>query len=624
MDPKLLKYYNRELQFIREMGGEFAKEYPKIAGRLGLEDLECADPYVERLLEGFSFLAARIQLRLDAQFPRFTQHLFEMVYPHFLAPTPSMAVVELQPDLTEGGLAEGFVVPQQSVLRSVLGKGEQTPCEYRTAHDVTLWPLKIKEVEYITNVAAITTLNSEQVKSVRAAVRIRLRATAGLTFDKLSLDSLPIFLRGTEEVPMHLYEQLLGNAVGIVLQPAKKTAKWRDSLDKSHIRRVGFGDDQALLPYGPRSFNGYRLLHEYMAIPERFMFVEITGMQHAVRRCTGTELDVIVLFKNVDRLLEDKLDASSLALFATPAINLFPKRADRIHLDERSTQWHIVPDRTRPVDYEVYEVTGVTGYGKSSDQEQKFQPFYAYHDLSSERDEAYYTVYRERRILSSKQRKMGPRSSYIGSEMFLSLVDPNEAPYRSDLRQLGLSILCTNRDLPLTMAVGRGTTDFTLESGAPVESVRCLIGPTRPRASAAEGETAWRLISHLSLNYLSITDSNEKEGAAALRELLGLYSPMSDSSIDKQIEGVRGVSSKPVVRRITMPGTINFGRGLEVKITCDESAFEGAGVFLLGAVLSEFFAKYVSVNSFTETVIETLDRGEIMRWPARIGRRQTL
>lgn len=624
MDPKLLKYYNRELQFIREMGGEFAKEYPKIAGRLGLEDLECADPYAERLLEGFSFLAARIQLRLDAQFPRFTQHLFEMVYPHFLAPTPSMAVVELQPDLTEGGLAEGFVVPRQSVLRSVLGKGEQTPCEYRTAHDVTLWPLKIKEVEYITNVAAITTLNSEQVKSVRAAVRIRLCATAGLTFDKLSLDSLPIFLRGTEEVPMHLYEQLLGNAVGVVLQPAKKSASWQDSLDKSHIRRVGFGDDQALLPYGPRSFNGYRLLHEYMAIPERFMFVDITGMQNAVRRCTDAELDVIVLLKNVDRLLEDKLDASSLALFATPAINLFPKRADRIHLDERSTQWHIVPDRTRPVDYEVYEVTGVTGYGKSSDQEQKFQPFYAYHDLSSEQDEAYYTVYRERRMLSSKQRKIGPRSSYIGSEMFLSLVDPNEAPYRSDLRQLGLSILCTNRDLPLSMAVGRGTTDFTLESGAPVESVRCLIGPTRPRSSAAEGEAAWRLISHLSLNYLSITDSDEKEGAAALRELLGLYSPMSDSSVNKQIEGVRGVNSKPVVRRIAIPGTINFARGLEVKITCDESAFEGAGVFLLGAVLSEFFTKYVSVNSFTETVIETLDRGEIMRWPARIGRRQAL
>lgn len=624
MDPELLKYYNRELKFIREMGSEFAQEYPKIAGRLGLEDLECADPYAERLLEGFSFLAARIQLRLDAQFPRFTQHLFEMVYPHYLAPTPSMAIVELQPDLTEGGLAEGYVVPRQSVLRSILGKGEQTPCEYRTAHDVTLWPIKIEEVEYITNVAAVTTLNTEQINTTKAAVRIRLRATAGLTFDKLSLNSLPFFLKGTEEVPMHLYEQLLGNATGVILQPAGGKATWRENLGKSQIKPLGFDDNQALLPYGPRSFNGYRLLHEYFALPERFMFVELSGMNKGVRRCTGSELEVIFLLDSVDRLLEDKLDASTLSLFATPAINLFPKRADRIHLDQRSTEWHIVPDRTRPVDFEVYEVTDVTGYGTSSNQEQKFLPFYSYHDLSSHSDKAYFTVHRERRMLSTKQRKLGPRSSYIGSEMFISLVDANEAPFSSDLRQLGLSTLCTNRDLPLSMAVGRGSTDFNLESGAPIETIRCLIGPTRPKASVAEGDMAWRLISHLSLNYLSITDTNEKDGAASLRELLNLYAPMSDASIYKQIEGVRHVSTKPVVRRIVSQGAISFGRGLEVKVTCDESAFEGAGVFLLGAVLSEFFAKYVSINSFTETVFETLDRGEIMRWPAKIGRRQML
>src|SRR5713101_556004 len=148
MDPRLLKYYNRELQFMREMGGEFAKEFPKIAGRLGLDGFECADPYVERLLEGFAFLAARVQLKIDAEFPRFTQHLLETIYPGYLAPVPSMAMVQFQPDPSEGSLAAGVPVPRGSALRSMLGKGEITACEYRTAHEVTLWPVEIQEVEH--------------------------------------------------------------------------------------------------------------------------------------------------------------------------------------------------------------------------------------------------------------------------------------------------------------------------------------------------------------------------------------------------------------------------------------------------------------------------------------------
>jgi type VI secretion system protein ImpG len=189
---------------------------------------------------------------------------------------------------------------------------------------------------------------------------------------------------------------------------------------------------------------------------------------------------------------------------------------------------------------------------------------------------------------------------------------------------LAIHTLCTNRDLPLHMPVGQGKTDFTLESGAPVEAVRCLAGPTKPRPSWAEGDSTWRLISHLSLNYLSLLDSDEKTGAAALRELLMLYGDLGDAATRKQIEGVRSVNAEAVTRRLPLPGPIAFGRGLAVTVTCDETAFEGSGVFLLGAVLEQFFAKYVSINSFTETVVRTLDRGEVMRWPARIGQRRTL
>jgi len=227
-------------------------------------------------------------------------------------------------------------------------------------------------------------------------------------------------------------------------------------------------------------------------------------------------------------------------------------------------------------------------------------------------------------MLSARQRTQGPRSSYIGSELFVSLVDADQAPYANNLRQLALEVLCTNRDLPLQMPVGKGATDFTLDLGAPVESIRCLSGPTRPRASAAHGEFAWKLLSHLTLNYLSLVEKSAEEGATALRELLLLYCDPNDAAMQRQIDGVRRISARAVTGRLPDVTHVSYVRGLEIALTCEDGAFQGRGVFLLGAVLEEFFRRYVSLNSFTRTVLKTLDRGEVMRWPARLGQRQIL
>lgn len=625
MDPRLLQFYDRELRHLRELGAEFATEFPKIAARLGLDGIECADPYVERLLEGFAFLAARVQMKLDAEFPRFTQQLLEMVYPHYLAPVPSMAVVRFQPDLTEGSLADGFVVPRHTSLRSLMTKEMQTPCEYRTGHPVTLWPIELIQAEYFPR--DVARLELPGLPGVRAGIRLRLRATAGLKFADLSLDRLNLFLPGSGQRPMQLYEQLLGNVVAVLARPTRAKAEGGQILDSSHVHRVGFTDGEALLPYGPRSFQGYRLLQEFFALPQRYLFVEIHGLQPAVRQCPDNELDIVILLSRSEPLLENAIDAEDFALFCTPAVNLFQKRADRIHLHSATTEYHIVPDRTRPLDFEVHHITGVSGYGTGAQETQEFRPFYAVTDLTLRGDRgAYYTVRREPRLLSTSQRRAGGRASYVGSELFLSLVDGNETPYRHDLRELGLETICTNRDLPLFMPIGRSQTDFTLSVAAPVKSVRCLAGPTKPKppATFGPGDNSWRLINHLTLNYLSLTDSDAARGAGALRELLGLYGDLADPTVSRQIEGVRSIGSEPITRPVSTDGPMTFARGLRVTVTCDEAAFEGTGVFLLGAVLEQFFARYVSLNSFTETVIRSQDRGELMRWPVRIGQRQTL
>jgi type VI secretion system protein ImpG len=327
----------------------------------------------------------------------------------------------------------------------------------------------------------------------------------------------------------------------------------------------------------------------------------------AIQRCDQNQLDVIILLKESKIELEGAVNADNFKLFCSPAINLFEKRLDRIHVSDKFFEFHVVPDRTRTQDFEVYKLSKVIGYGLKSDEQQEFLPFYLAKDMGDAGTGAYYVTNR-----------------VPSSEVYLSLVDSTASPFSADIKQLGIEAMCTNRDLPLHMPIGVGKSDFTMEKTAPCTSIRCLGAPTLPKSSHAEGEIAWRIINHLSLNYLSITDTNDRQGASALRDLLRLYSDTGDLQTQKQINGVKSVNCKPVTRGITTSGSIAFVRGLEVTVTVEEASFEGLGVFLLGAVLEQFFAKYVSINSFTETVVKTLERGEIMRWKLRNGLRPIL
>jgi type VI secretion system protein ImpG len=312
-------------------------------------------------------------------------------------------------------------------------------------------------------------------------------------------------------------------------------------------------------------------------------------------------------------------------LFCTPAINLFPKRADRIHLSDKTHEYHVVVDRTRPMDFEIYEVTDVVGHGSGTDSDQVFLPLYTAYASHHDREHpAFFTVRREPRLPSSTQKRRGGRSTYIGTEVFISLVDPAEAPFSSDLRQLSIQTVCTNRELILQMPIGLGPSDFTLDVAAPVKSIRVVSGPSRPHAPLTDGAIAWRAINHLSLNYLSLVNATPEEGAAALRELLDLYVPVSNIGAKKQVDGVRAMAVRPVVRRLPESHPIAFGRGLEITVTVDELAFEGASAFLLGAVLARYFTGHVSINSFTETVLRSESRGEIQRWVPMWGARPTL
>ncbi len=645
MDPRLLRYYDTELQHLREVGAEFAREYPKIAGRLGLEGLECSDPYVERILEGVALLTARVQLRLDEEFPKFTHHLLESVYPHYLAPLPSMCVVQFQPDFAEGALAGGFTIARQTTLRSLVGRGDSTACEYRTATNLTLWPLELVEAEYLPrDHPAAAVLNCP--REVKSVLRLRLQTAGGFDFRDLALQSLRLYLQGTGTIAMQLYEQLLGHTVGMIVRPSGPAAgdrtlrkpSWEHRIAHSPVSRVGYSPEESLFPQVPQAFQGYRLLQEYFSLPQRFMFVDIGQLSPAISRSEERALEIFLLFDVRGWNLEQNVDVGDFGLHCVPAVNIFRRRGDRIHLDQRHHEYPIVPDRTKPLDLEVFQVTSVTGYGSQLEEEQSFLPLYSLDDLHQpDRNTGYYVTRRLPRAASETARRRGPRASYIGSDVSITIVDRNSVPHHPDLEQLGVELLCTNRDLPLQMPIGTGTTDFTLEINAPAKSIRCVAGPTPPKPSPAllQGESAWRLINHLSLNYLSLCDDDIQQsqgngqldhhrGATALRQLLTLYADNHSPVAMRQIEGLQAVRSRPIVRTPPGGGPVAVVRGLEVSVTFDEAAFEGSGAFLLGAVLAEFFRRYVTVNSFTETVVETLERGEVMRWPVTWGRHARL
>lgn len=623
MDAKLLDYYNRELTYMHELGAEFAQRYPKIAGRLGMRGIEVSDPYVERLLEGFSFLTARIQLKMDAEFPRFSQRLLEVVYPNFLAPLPAMAVVQIDGNLNEGSLKAGYELPRHTLLRGRMIKGEQTACEFRTGHAVTLWPIRIAEASLGPVPAEIAHALPMAARQAKSAITIKLEAVGGARFAEMPLDRLEFFLSGAELHALRVLELVAHHSVATVCRAGPGSTARIVPLGDEAIRHEGFDPEQSLLPYDARSFQGYRLLHEYFAFPERYLFFSVKHLRAAASAIGGTTMEIVILLDRADADLERLVDARHFSLFCTPIINLVPRRSDRIPVGPGQHEHHAVIDRTRPRDFEIFTVERVTGHMANGSEEREFRPFLGSFASDDGDFGAYFSLRREPRLVSDRARAQGTRTSYTGSEVYVSLVDQHDAPFPHSLRHITIDALCTNRDLPLLLPTGLES-DFTLRVSAPVRGVRVLRGPSRPYPALAEGALTWRLISHLGLNYLSLTDVDATQGAAALREMLDLYGNLADPAVRRQIQGVRSMALAPVFRRLPEPGPIVFGRGVEIALQIDEVAFSGTSPYLFGAVLEQFFSRHVSLNAFTEFALSSLQRGEIARWTPRVGRRPTV
>lgn len=617
MDPRLLRAYNEELAYLRELGREFGQEHEVVAGYLGLKTPNDPDPYVERLLEGVAFLAARVNLKISDQFPEFTQHLLQAIQPNYLSPTPSMCVVELKPIDEDEAMARGVPVARHSKLTAPV-QGHDTPVTFRTGHEVELLPLKIEEVEYLPTRASVSRYAAAANVRAEAGLRIRFTATAG-PLSAIQPASLPLYLTGPEVIPGELYRQMVADTVAVVAASDAKNAAVLTGLPKP--KPYGFGDEYALLPHEKRSFRGYRILSEYFACPERFLFTELTGLGSAFGRCEQS-CDIVVLFNRSVGPLVEAVTNDNVRLYCTPAVNLFEMQLGRTQVSPFDHEHQVIPDRTKPLDYEVFRILEVTAHGRTMGA-RPTAPLYAFGALLYDWRDAIFHVSRLRpRRLSTRDQRLRRRNDYVGTETYIALTAPAHPERLEDIYELSVRALVTNRELPEMLRFSGSGSDFLLE-GAPVKAVSIVRAPTRPRPPLGLQDAAWRVISHLTPNYASLVD--EPDGSPdLLKDHLALYGRPDDPSMRRQIDGILSVTSTPVTRRVSKVHRLAFGRGQQVVVRLDDASFENGRMALFSVVLDHFLAEFASVNAFVETIFESPDQGRIVAWPTRTGERPTI
>ena len=606
MSEELLPYYNRELAFIRRMGAEFAATHPKIAGRLQLGPDAVEDPHVERLIEAFAYLNARTRYKLDDDFPEITSALLDVLYPHYQNPVPSMAIVQMVLDRGQGQLTTGYTIPRESAVETEAIDGE--PCRFRTTYPVTLWPIEVASANLASRPFSAPVV--PWLAKSTAVIRLQLRCLAPeMKFGALAMDRLRFFLKGQAQHVFPLYELIFNNTLGIALANSA-TDPQPVLLDKRCVQSVGFERNQGMLPYATRSFLGYRLLTEYFAFPEKFLFFDLGGLSPRTLAAAGGTLEIFFYLDRSTQDLEQNVAADTFQLGCTPVVNLYRHLAEPIALEHTQTEYRVVPDARRPLAAEVYCIQRVTATSPDN-QSVEYQPFYSIkHGRSTNERQAYWHATR-------RPAAHGERGGDRGTEVFLSLVDLGFTPFAPADWTLSVETTCLNRDLPHRLPFGGGQPLLRLVEGGPLSRVECLTRPTATLRPALRRGALWRLISHLSLNHLSLADY--EDGADALREILKLYDFADSAQTRSIIDGILSVRSRRVVGR-TGDGGGGFCRGIELALHFDEERFTGNGVFLFAAVLERFLGLYCSINSFSRLVATTNQReGEMRRWSPRAG-----
>ncbi len=609
IDP-LLDYYERELEFIRGEASEFARRYPKIAGRLRLKNAETLeDPHVSRLIEAFALLCARLRIKMEDEFPEICLALLQALYPQYVAPVPPIAICQLSLTDKAIDIPTGRTHYRGEMLESEEIGGVR--CMFRLCYDTQLLPLSIESAEYLESPLPFP-VEASWKNDVQAAVRIRMTSQSEkLPLKDMQFDYLRFYLGGSNVLGNTLYAALMRDALGVTLYQPKNPSGV--SLPSSTIASAGFADRQGLIDDDPRTIKAYRLLWEFFAAPEKFRFVDFQLSKCWTTAVGESQVDLVVLLRRSHPELR-ALRSDTMRLGCSPVINLFEQVADSTRLTANQTEYRIIADARKPRGVEVISVEQVTASSPGGQEKVVFKPFFMpSHRLDMESPERYWHSTRRRRLAEDNE---GDR----GSEVYLTLVDRASAPQPLDEWTMHVTTICCNRDMVSRLPFGGGAPSLVLQNAGGAVTVELLTPPTMTLRPLDSDEYYWRIISHLNLNHLTLLDN--ENGAEALREILRLYNPNDSEETKRAIQSIESVQYKRAVGRIPSSVGAGFCRGVEILVRVDEERLVGMGPYMFAAVLDRFFSLFSTINSFTRLTVHTLTGGEpLYAGPARAGDR---
>ena len=610
MNEELLKYYNRELAFIRHMGSEFATKYPKLAGRLRLSDEHVEDPHVSRLIEAFSLLTAQIRQKLDDSFPELTQALLGHLYPDYQAPIPSMTIIKM---ITENVSTTGVVLPKGTGVETQV-EGMKN-CHFQTCYDSHLWPVEVVNASF--HNAPFNAPEPIWQQRPKAVIKLSLEGEfEEVSMATLGLKKLRFYLNGQAHQTLHLYQLLFEHCIGlaIVKNGELTQAKY---LESRHIKAVGFDDEHQVVPYSQRTLAGYRLLVENFIFPEKFLFFDLDELDNKWPDIDD-KFEIYIYLKEGSDDLEKQVSASHFLLGCTPVINLFEQELEPVRLEPSLYEYKLAP---RYLDAEVAEIISigeVTAFDPK-DNKVKVTPFYGEtHPAYLDQNRMFWHINRQASSWAGGYAEQG-------TEVYLSLVDHQfkgfTAPDDYGTWLLSISALCSNRNLPAHLPFGTDEPKmFIGERADIIKKVKCLLAPTVPVRAALSDATRWQLVSHLSLEHFSGPDALK-----TLKETLKLYDFKSSPENKTLIENILAVTVKSATARVNQKGRISFCSGSDIELTFAGDHYGGSGVFFFCTILERFFAQYAAINSFTRLTVKFKDQlGDFHRWPTRAGRRPLL
>lgn len=604
MSETLIDLYERELAFVQQTAAEFARKHPATASRLQLDSDAVDDPLVGRLLSGFAYMNARVQQKLSDDFPELTDAVLETLYPHYLRPIPSCTIVQFEP---ESDLDNIVHIEPDLLLETESFQGQT--CRFTTRYSVDVCPIRVDSASLMARPFIAPGCND--VPGASAVLKLSLKTLSEeVSFSDLNPRSLRFFLRGLPSHIYTLYDLIFTRAVKLVIANGEGDPA-PVMLEPDMIKQVGLSADEALLPYPESSFMGYRLLTEYFSFPEKFQFLDVTGLDGVIDNHYGNTLNLYIYLSETHDELEKQITPEMFVLGCAPAVNLFHQSADPIPLDHRQYQYHVVPDVRRSSGLEVYSIDQVNSTD-SAGNTSAYRPFYGLQHSQGSGNQRAFWYARRRDVIE------GEHGNEQASEIDVSLVDLDFNPHEAAGQTLDLQLTCSNRNLPKKLPTGNGQPYLMVVDGdAPTSRISCTVAPTEVLRTPRRERAYWKLISHLNLNHLSLSGEG---GCSALKEILRLYDFRNSGSTRNMIEALLKLDTRPITAPIQIDGSVVLCRGTEVTIELDSMMLKGTSPFLFASVIERFLGLYCSINSFTRLIAKQSGRdGELKRWPPRAG-----